>query len=191
MTRIAFICLLSVLSGCVIKQTRIVQTGLKSPLKPIIRLVCSESCTDAEAERLPLLEAKINSTLGSECFEKFILTPNRPWNHLEGKTPKDVLEAMRTPKTIMVHYFTSLYFRLEGFDVSEQAVIHINRLSVTIQRMPLCQEAAVMAHEIAHANGFNHRGNDPDEFNQLTPPYQVNHSFEPLGEDYRNGGCCL
>ena len=191
MIRIAFICVLSLSSSCVVKQTQVLQEGLKSNPRAIIRLVCDESCTDAEAERLPALEAKLNATLGSECFRDFILTPNRPWTHLEDRTPQDVLELMLKPKVILVRYFTNLAYNIQGYEVAEQAVININRLSVTIRRMNLCREAAVMAHEIAHANGLHHKGNEPDEYNQLSPPYQINHAFEPRAEDYLNGGCCL
>jgi hypothetical protein len=154
-------------------------------------LVCDESCTDAEAERLKLLERKINQTINSECFSDFILTPNRPWNHLEGKTPVEILQIMRSKKIVLVRYFTSVHYRIEGYEVAEQAVVNINRLSVTIQNMNLCREASLIAHEISHANGLNHRGNEPDAYNQLSPPYQVNHAFEPRKENYLNGRCCV
>lgn len=187
----ARIALLLLLTGCVIKsQPKITQSGLGKPRQSII-LVCDESCTDAEAERLKLLEAKINQTVNGQCFRDFVLTPNRPWRHLEGRRPQDVLEIMLRPKIVLVRYFTSIYYQLEGFEVAEQAVVNINRLAVTLRGMSLCEEAAVIAHEIAHANGLNHRGNEPDAYNQLSPPYQVNHAFEPRNEDYLNGGCCI
>ena len=182
--------LLLILSGCVVNNHKVTQ-GPYNPEPKVYTLVCDETCTDADTERLKLLEDKINRTIRSQCFADFMLTPNRPWNFLEGRKPRDVLEKMREPRTVLVRYFFSPFWRLQGYDVAEQAVVNINRASVTVQRMNLCAEAAVIAHEIAHANGFNHRGNDPDEFNQFTPPYQVNHAFEPRREDYRNGGCCI
>lgn len=182
--------LLLALSGCSRKEPKIISIGLSVPVKKTIALICDESCTDAEVERLKLLERKLNQTINGQCFADFILTPNRPWNYLEGKTPVDVLKIMRSQKVILVRYFTSPFYQLEGYDVAEQAVVHINRLSITVQKMSLCREAAVIAHEIAHSNGLNHRGNEPDDFNQLSPPYQVNHAFEPRADDYLNGGCC-
>lgn len=191
MARIALLLLLAGCSGCVVKnEPKTKQYGL-SQYKQTIVLVCDESCTDAEVERLKLLERKLNQTINSECFSDFILTPNRPWNHLEDRTPAQILEIMRSRKIVLVRYFTSIYYQLEGFEVAQQAVVHINRLSVTVQRMNLCREASVIAHEIAHANGLNHRGNEPDEYNMLSPPYQIDHAFEPRKDSYLNGGCCV
>jgi len=187
----ARIALLLLLAGCTVKHEPKIKSQGLSTYKKSIALVCDESCTDAEVERLKLLERKVNQTINGQCFKDFMLTPNRPWNHLEGKTPADVLEIMRAPKIVLVRYFTSVFYQLEGFEVAQQAVVHINRLAVTVRRMSLCREAAVIAHEIAHANGLNHRGNEPDAYNQLSPPYQVNHAFESRNEDFLNGGCCV
>lgn len=184
------IALFFLLTSCVVNNHKITQHPYNAAPK-IYTLVCDETCSDAEVEKLRLLEDKLNDTLRSQCFADFMLTPNRPWNWLEGRTPSDILSLMRKPRTVLVRYFFSPFWGLEGYEVAEQAVVNINRLSVTVQRMSLCQEAAVIAHEIGHANGLNHRGNDPDEFNQWTPPYQINHAFEPRALDYRNGGCCI
>jgi hypothetical protein len=179
------------LTGCVINNHKIVQHGLKIPDKKIVSLVCDESCTDSERERLPLIEKKLNATLASKCFSDFVMTPNRPWNHLGELKPIDVLDRMLTPQILLVSYFYSPLWQLEGYEVAGQAVVHINRHAVAYQKMSLCTEASLMAHEVSHAKGLNHRGNVHDKFNDLTAPYQINHAFEDRSKDYLNGGCCL
>lgn len=190
---IKFLSILSffTLTACVIKQERIIQQAYSEPKKKLVQLVCDENCTDSERARIPLLEKKINDTLGSKCFADFILTPNRPWNYLEGKRPSEVLNVMRQPQILLVSYFYHPIWQLEGYEVAGQAVVHLNRNSIAHQNMSLCTEASLIAHEVAHAKGLNHRGNNHDDFNDLTPPYQVNHAFEDKTENYLNGGCCL
>lgn len=182
------------LSGCVIKhEPRIVQSPLKTgkaEKRKIITLVCNESCTEGEVARLSILEEKLNETLGSQCFEDFITAKGRPY-HMLKSDPAGIVKTMRSPQVILVNYFFHPVYTLAGFDVAEQPVIHMNRAAIAVYGMDACQEASVMAHEIAHVKGFMHRGNDNNEYNNSTVPYVINHAFDKKREDYRNGGCCL
>lgn len=181
------------LSGCVIKhEPKIVQQPLKAPeLKRIITLVCNESCSEAEKLKLPLLERKLNETLGSQCFEDFMTAKGRPYRMIGKYTPEDIVKKLRVPQVILVDYFYHFMFPVLGYDVAEQPVIHMNRNAIAIYNMDLCAEASVMAHEISHVKGFMHRGNENNDYNNLTVPYTINHAFDPKREDYRNGGCCI
>jgi hypothetical protein len=179
------------LSGCVINHyPKIVSHPLKMPIKRIITLVCDERCSDAERLKLPLIERKLNETIQSQCFSDFLLAPGRPYNHMQGETPKSVLAKMQTPQVLLVNYFYHSFWQLQGYEVAGESVVHINRNAIAVQSLGLCDEASIMAHEAAHAKGLNHRGNENNSFNNFTPPYQVNHAFDSPAIDWRNGGCC-
>lgn len=153
--------------------------------------MCNETCNDGEKAKLPQLERKLNETLNSDCFAKFILAKGRKWTELKGKSPVDVLIEMRRPQVMMVSYFYHFLYGLQGFEVAGQPVIYINRNALAAFNQGYCSEASIMAHEISHAKGFIHRGNENNSYNYYSPPYQINHAFDPIDEDYRNGGCCI
>ena len=179
-------------SGCVINHNRIVSQPLRAPSQPpTITLVCDEKCSDSERLKLKLIQDKLNATLNSQCFADYILAPGRPWNWMKGNTPADVLAKMRTPQILLVNYLYYFDWRLQGYEQSGEPVVHINRNAVAIENLSFCAEASIMAHEAAHAKGLMHRGNQNNEFNYSTPPYMVNHAFDPKADDYRNGGCCV
>jgi len=186
---------LVLLSGCVINNHPKQVYGPPSPKKvdppKTITLVCNETCNDTERMKLPELERKLNETLNSECFAKFILAKGRKWTELGDKSPVDVLIEMRTPQVIMVSYFYHFIYGLQGYEVAGQPVIHINRNALAAYNQSFCSEVSIMAHEISHAKGFMHRGNDNNNHNYYSAPYQINHAFDSLDDDYRNGGCCI
>jgi hypothetical protein len=187
---------LVLLSGCVINNHPKQVYGPPSPPKKAeapktITLVCNETCNDTEKMKLPELERKLNATLNSDCFAKFILAKGRKWTELRGDDPLDVLLKMRTEQVIMVSYFYHFIYGLQGFEVAGQPVVHINRNALAAYNQSFCSEASIMAHEIAHAKGLMHRGNENNDHNYYSPPYQINHAFDSLDEDYRNGGCCI
>lgn len=186
---------LVLLSGCVINNHPKQVYGPPSPKKvnppKTITLVCNETCNDTERMKLPELEKKLNETLNSDCFARYILADKRKWTELRGDTPVDVLVKMRTPQVIMVSYFYHFMSGLQGYEVAMQPVIHINRNALAAYNHGFCAEASIMAHEISHAKGLMHRGNDNNSHNYYSPPYQINHAFDSVDEDYRNGGCCL
>ena len=164
----------------------------KSPEpKKIITLVCNETCNDSEKAKLPELEKKLNATLNSECFAKFILAKGRKWTELGEESPVDVLAKMRTEQVILVSYFYHFIYGLQGFEVAQQPVIYINRNALAAYNQNYCSEASIMAHEISHAKGFNHLGNENNDHNYYSAPYQINHAFDSIDDDYRNGGCCI
>jgi hypothetical protein len=190
-----WLALLIALPACVINNhPKIERYPLQVPEKKpqkIVTLICDENCSESEKIKLSLIEEKLNKTLSSECFARFILAPGRPYNYMGDETPQTLLEKMRTPQVILVNYFYALNFFLQGFERAGEAVVHINRNAVAIQNLGYCAEASIMAHEVAHAKGFVHKGNEPNEFNQSTAPYTINHAFDPISDDYRNGGCCI
>lgn len=183
------------LTGCVVNNHPIQRVTMPAKgseqFTRVITLVCNETCNDSERQKLPELEKKLNATLGSECFARFILARGRKFVELNGKKPIDILIAMRTPQVILVNYFYHLFYQLQGFEVAGQPVIHMNRNALAAYNQSFCQEASTMAHEISHAKGFNHRGNENNDYNFYSAPYQINHAFDSIDEDYRNGGCCL
>lgn len=187
--------LLLFLTSCVINNHPRNKSAEKPPEPPsqkkIITLVCNETCNDSEIMKLPLLEKKLNDTLNSECFSKFILAKGRRWTELRGKTPEDIVQEMRKPQVILVSYFYNFLYGLQGFEVAMQPVIHINRNALAAYNQNFCSEASIMAHEISHAKGFMHKGNENNNHNYFSPPYQINHAFDSIDEDYRNGGCCI
>ena len=182
------------LTSCVINNHPVqkVTVAPKPPEpKKIITLVCNESCNDSERMKLPELERKLNETLSSDCFAKFVLAKGRKWTELGEKSPLDVLIQMRTPQVILVNYFYHFIYGLQGFEVAMQPVVHINRNALAAYNQSYCSEASIMAHEISHAKGFMHRGNENNDHNYYSAPYQINHAFDSIDEDYRNGGCCI
>lgn len=187
------VALLLLLAGCVVNSKITVgQPPQASPTpseaKKIITLICDEKCSESEKTRLKQVERKLNETLASECFEEFIMMKGRPYRHLDGKTPKDILDEMRRPQTMLVNYYSDIAIWTLGYEVGGEPVVHLNRLAVAYYGFSLCDEASVAAHEVSHAKGFMHLGNDPNQHqNTLSAPYQINAAFD---KGPGKGACC-
>jgi hypothetical protein len=156
----------------------------------IITLICDEKCTEAEKDKIKKVEAKLNETLASKCFEDYITDTARKFNNLQGKTPWDIVNEMRQPQTMLVNYYSSVEFWILGFEMGGESVVHLNRVAMAYHRFDICDEASVAAHETSHAKGFMHVGNSANAFNLLTPPYQINAAFDSTAKFASNGGCC-
>jgi len=156
----------------------------------IITLICDERCTEVEKSKLIKVEAKLNETLASKCFEDFITDPKRKWNNLLGKTPWDIVTEMRRPQIMLVNYYSSIQFWVLGYEMGGESVVHLNRVAMAYHGFSICNEASVAAHETSHAKGFMHVGNSANSYNLLTPPYQINAAFDSIDQNKGNGACC-
>lgn len=152
-----------------------------------LELVCDENCTKTEKAKIKLVQDKVNETLASACFQDYMTAPERRFNMLDGKSPWDVVQIMRRPAIMLVNYYSSLQFWVLGFEVGGESVVHLNRVAIAYHRFDICDEASIAVHEASHAKGFMHRGNSPDDYNQRTVPYTLNHAFD---QGPGNGGCC-
>lgn len=192
--RVALLAVL--LSGCVVNSKISVSQGLgptPSPTpqesKKIITLICDEKCTPEEKDRLKQIEHKLNETLGSECFEQYILAHKNTLKHLpDGAKASDLVKSMRTPQTMLVNYYSDMAIWVLGYEVGGEPVVHLNRLAVTWYGFSVCDQASVAAHEVSHAKGWMHLGNDPREHDNLnSAPYKINDAFD---SGAMKGGCC-
>lgn len=151
-----------------------------------ITLVCDEKCTSTERKKLAEVERKLNETLMSPCLDEYLTSPDRKFNMLDG-SPFEMIKKMREPAVMLVNYFSSLQFWILGYEVGGESVVHLNRVALAYNGFDICEEASVAVHETSHAKGFMHRGNSPDDYNQRTVPYTLNHAFD---KGPGNGGCC-
>jgi len=190
--RVAFLAIL--LSSCVV-NSRVnsptimgpVPSPSASPEQKIITLICDEKCTEAEKDKLKKVEAKLNETLGSKCFEDYMTQEGRKYTHFKD-SPADIVKKMREPQTMLVNYYTSVMIWVLGYEVGGESVVHLNRLAVAYHGFNICDEASVAAHETSHAKGFMHLGNDPSKNDNIhSVPYQINAAFD---SGPGKGGCC-
>lgn len=151
----------------------------------IVTLSCDETCLDQERKEIPEIEAKLNETLKSKCFEDYFLDPKNALTMTDGLSREQVIEALRLPTKIKVSYYYKRWTKAVAYeDYRYPGTIFLNRAKVS--GWTSCEKASTGGHEMSHAKGFKHNGNSPGP-NQTTVPYQVNHAFEGYGNF---AGCC-
>lgn len=145
-----------------------------------VGLKCDSTCNASELAKVPLIAAKMNETLLSDCFHNFFLASQRVDNS-KGLSREQIVSKLREPSSLTLNYYYNRWTRALGYEsANDFGVIHFNRAK--LGSFSACQLASLAAHEMSHSKGFFHNGNSPGP-NRFTVPYLINTAFE-------EGGCC-
>jgi hypothetical protein len=148
-----------------------------APSTKIITLTCDSTCTAAQRAEVPAIEAAMNQTLSSKCFEQFFEAPGLRIDLTGGLTPAQIVAKLRTPSHLTLNYFYNGWpSKEEGYESAQDfSVIHFN--SYFTDGWPICDKASLGDHEMSHTKQFWHKGNLAAP-NYFTVPYQVNHATD-------------
>ncbi|MEE4245157.1 MAG: hypothetical protein V2I33_07085 [Kangiellaceae bacterium] len=173
--------ILLILVGCATKNasknvtndTQKPVVSVESNKKSLVRVLSTSGFMDKEKVKLSQYIPVMDKTIGSECFETFMLARNM--HTTQGKSNEEVVKHLRS-STVDIHLITyyKRWSKVAGYTYPDVNKIWLNRKYHA--GASLCSEASNLAHELSHKLGYGHTYKATKK-RPYSVPYSINAAF--------------